>query len=105
MKTANYGDAAGHCGSGIAARVGIRDLVAHPLPGGVLHPKAVLIKPGEIAGEVVGVSGDGARRGSELGCERIEPQSSQPRIGVYGMLLVRRILPWQRLQTSCQNVY
>ena len=97
MQPPDHSDAAGDGGSGIVALIKVRDVVPHPLQGDVLQPKAVLIKPGEIAGEVIGVGIDGAGCRPEFSRKGIEPQLSQSLVGAHEILQVGWILPRHRV--------
>jgi hypothetical protein len=52
----------------------------------IVQAEAVLVEPGEIAVQVVGVGGDGAGRCPELGCQGIEPELGQSSIGPHVIL-------------------
>jgi hypothetical protein len=103
VQSADHGDAAGDGGSGIAASVEMGDVVAHLLQADIVEPEFLILQPAQIAGEVIGVGGDGAGRSAEFGGQGIEPELGQPMVGPHTILLFRRSLPWHRLRTSCQK--
>jgi len=87
VQAACHRDPAGHGRSGVAALIESGDVVPDVLQADVIQSKPVLVQPGEITVQIIGVGVDGTGRGPELCCQGIEPELGQPLIGPHAILL------------------
>ena len=87
VQAARHRDPAGHGRAGIAALIESGDVVPDLLQADLVQAEAVLVEPGKIAVEIIGVGVNGAGRGPELCRQGIEPELGQPSIGAHEILL------------------
>ena len=87
VQAPRHRDPSRHGRAGKAALIEGSDVVPDLLQTDIAQAEAVLVEPGEIAVEIVGVGADGAGRGPELRCQGIEPELGQPLIGPHEILL------------------
>jgi hypothetical protein len=87
VQAACHCDPSGHGRSGIAALIESGDVISDLLQADVIQSKPVLVEPGEITVQIIGVGVDGTGRGPKLCCQGIEPELGQPLIGPHEFLL------------------
>src|SRR5687768_17594214 len=87
VQAACYCDAAGNGGSGVSALIESGDVVADLLQPDIIQSDAIIIEPGKVAVQIIGVGVDGTGRGPELGRKSIKPELGQPSISVHEILL------------------